>query len=79
MPSQRQLGLRSLTGVLRGRAACIARGETPPHPRLPEMVPVAIRWVRVEFCMPSRGVLFGIFFNSDLQRDHSSALLVSHL
>lgn len=43
VPGQRQLALRALAGVLRGRAACIGRGEAPPHPRLPEMVPVAIR------------------------------------
>ncbi|CBN79269.1 Protein of unknown function [Ectocarpus siliculosus] len=40
---QRQLALRALAGVLRFRAACIARGQTPPHRRLPEMLPVAIR------------------------------------
>ncbi|CAN0361551.1 unnamed protein product, partial [Ectocarpus sp. 13 AM-2016] len=40
---QRQLALRALAGVLRVRAACIARGQTPPHRRLPKMLPVAIR------------------------------------
>lgn len=43
MPGQRQLALRALEGLLRWRAACIARGEAPPHRRLPEMLPVAIR------------------------------------
>lgn len=43
MSGQRQLALRALAGVLRIRAACVARGESPPHPRLPEMLPVAVR------------------------------------
>ncbi len=43
MPGQRQLALRALAGVLRARAAFIARGQTPPHPRLPEMLPIAAR------------------------------------
>ncbi|CAM9864397.1 unnamed protein product [Scytosiphon promiscuus] len=40
---QRQLALRALAGVLRIRAACIARGQAPPHPRLPETLPVVLR------------------------------------
>ncbi|CAN0050888.1 unnamed protein product, partial [Hapterophycus canaliculatus] len=40
---QRQLALRALAGVLRIRAACVARGEAPPHPRLPETLPVVLR------------------------------------
>lgn len=42
---QRHLALRALAGVLRNRAAFIARGQTPPHPRLPETLPVAVRCV----------------------------------
>lgn len=42
---QRQLALRALAGVLVNRAAYIQRGEFPPHPRLPQMLPIAIRYV----------------------------------
>lgn len=75
MAGQRQLALRALAGVVRGRAACIARGKTPPHPRLPEMLPVAIRYVAVAVTIARMvystmvfplGIAIGYFYPEDL-------------
>lgn len=58
MSGQRQLALRALAGVLRIRAACMAREEAPPHTRLPETLPVVLRYIGLlRFCTSAKTVV----------------------